>query len=450
MRLALVFLAGLALALPARAEPFGAEPAQVEPRAGIEIVPVTSEGGITAWLVEDHTIPIVTLEGSFRGGASLDPADEAGATALMATLLGEGAGDLDRTGFAEALETLASSVGFSAGADGVSVSATTLAENLDETFDLLRLALSEPRFDAESLARARARQLATLRSDETNPNRLASRAFYARAFEGHPYAIPADGTLESVAALDRGAVLDAHESALARDRLMLAVVGAIGPGELGPLLDATFGALPLAGAPLPETAEAAAAGTVSVIDLDIPQSVVMFGHRGIARDDEDFIPAFIMDHILGGGGFGSRLTEEIRERRGLTYGVSTWLASSDYGWLYMGAFSSANARAAEAIELVRAEWARMAGQGVSAAELDTAKRYLTGAYPLRFDGNARIAGQILGLQTAGLGIDYVRERNALIEAVTAEDIARVARRLLDPDALSFVVVGAPEGIEQTP
>lgn len=416
-------------------------------RAQIDIVPVTSPGGITAWLYEDHTIPIVTLEGSFRGGAALEPAEEAGVTALMASLLAEGAGGRDATAFAEAVEDLAASFSFSAGADGVSISATTLKENLDPAFALFRDALVEPRFDAEALARGRARQLATLRSDASNPNRVASRAFWAAAFPDHPYATPADGLPETVEALDRDAVLAAHGRALTRDRLMLAVVGAISPEELAPLLDRVFGDLPAEGPPLPDPAEAAIAGMVEVIDLAIPQSVVIFGHRGIPRDDPDFIPAFVMDHILGGGGFGSRLTEEIRERRGLTYGIYTYLAPNDLGWLYLGGFSTANDRVAEAIDLVRAEWARFAEEGASEEELDRAKRFLTGAYALRFDGNARIASQLLGLQTAGLGIDYVNERNDLVEAVTREDIARVAARILDPEALSFVIVGRPEGLD---
>lgn len=389
----------------------------------------------------------MTLEGSFRGGASLDPSGKAGATALMASLLDKGAGDMDATGYTAALEELGASVSFSASADGVSVSMATLAENRDESFGLLQLALADPAFDPEALERSRARQLAVLRGDASDPNRVAARAFWAEAFPNHPYSVPPDGLPETVKALTREDVAAQHRRALSRDRLMLAVVGAISPEELAPLLDATFGALPAEGPPLPEVAEAAVDGGVEVIDFPIPQSVVVFGHGGIPRDDPDFIPAYVLNHILGGGGFGSRLTEELREKRGLTYGIYTSLMPSDFGQLYLGSFSSANDRVAEAIDLVRAEWERAAREGVTAAELDAAKRYLTGAYPLRFDGNAQIASQLLGLQVAGLDIDYVNERNDLVEAVSLEDVARIATRLLDPEALSFVIVGQPEGLE---
>lgn len=425
----------LVAALPARAE--------------IEIVPVTSPGGLTAWLVEDQTIPIITIEASFRGGAVLDAPEKAGATNLMAALLEEGAGEMTATEFARAREDLATRFSFEGGLDSVAISAEMLAENRDASIELLRAALHEPRFDENAFARVRAQVVSSLRSDETDPQTIASRAFFEKAFAGHPYARPTDGTLETVEALAVEDMDGAHRKALVRDRLHVAVVGAITPEELEPLLDRLFGDLPQSGPPLPEVAVPALDGSLSVIDLDIPQSVVTFGQPGIARDDPDFIPAFVLDHILGGGGFGSRLTDEIREKRGLTYGIGTYLAPYDFGWLYQGQFSSANARVAEALDILRAEWARMAGEGVSPEELEAAKQFLTGAYPLRFDGNARIASQLLGLQTADLGMDYVNTRNDQVNAVTVEDIARVAGRLMQPEALTTVIVGRPEGVSPT-
>lgn len=418
-------------------------------RAQIEIVPVTSPGGVTAWLYPEDSIPIVTIEASFKGGAALDPPGEEGAVALMAGLIEEGAGPLDATGFAEAREGLAAQFGFDSGRDAVTVSAQMLSENVEASVDLLRSALIEPRFEEAAVQRVRGQILSSIRSDQTDPGSIASQAFYAQVFAGHPYARSPEGTLESVAAIETETLRAVHEAALTRDRLSIAVVGDITAEELGPMLDRLFGDLPAAGPELPPVAEAEAPGTLQVVELAIPQSVVVFGHDGIARDDPDFVPAFVLDHVLGGGGFGSRLTTEVREKRGLTYGIYTYLAPGEFGWLYMGGFSSANARVGEALDVVRSEWRRMAEEGVTPDELEAAKRYLTGAYPLRFDGNASIANQLLGLQTAGLGIDYVNERNALIEAVTLEEVAAVSERLLHPDRLTFVVVGQPEGVDAT-
>lgn len=421
----------LAAALPARAE--------------IAITPVTSPGGLTAWLYEDHTIPMITLESSFVGGAALDPDGREGACVLMTALLEEGTGDLDSTAFAERREDLAAGFGFDCGRDDVSVSLRTLSENSGASVELLRAALVAPRFDAAAIERVRGQVMANIDADATDPSSIAGAAFAKMAFPGHPYARPVNGTAESVRGLDLDAIRAAHDATMARDRLRIAVVGDITPAELGPMLDRLFGDLPASGPALPPVAEPRLPGKLEVIDFDVPQSQVIFGQHGLPRDDPDFIPAFVMDYILGGGGLGSRLSTEVREKRGLTYGIGTMLVPNDFGALYVGHFASANATAAQAIDLVRAEWTRM-GAGVSEKELDAAKEYLTGAYPLRFSGNGNIARQLLGIQIAGLDIDYVNRRNALVEAVTSGDIARVARRLLDPEELSFVVVGRPEGL----
>jgi zinc protease len=434
----LLLAAGLALALavPARAE--------------IGIQEVVSPGGIRAWLYEDRSIPMLNIEASFRGGATLDPAGQEGAVSLMAALLGQGAGALDATAFAEAREALAARLRFRAGRDSVRVSAQMLSETRAATLELLRQALVAPRFDPEPVERLRRQRLSGLRAEATDPNALAARAFRETMFPGHPYARPVEGNLDSVPGLDVAALRAAHGAALARDRLQVAVVGDIGAAELGPLLDDVFGGLPESGAPLPSPAAVVSPGGVTLVDLDIPQTVVLFGQVGIPRDDPDFIPAFVMNHMLGGGGFAGRLMQEVRERRGLSYGISTRLASDDLAWLVMGRFSTGNARAAEALSVVRDEWRRMAEGGVPEAELAAAKRYLTGAYPLRFDGNGRIAEQLIQMQVDGRPIGYVNQRNALVEAVTVEDVARVARRLLDPDALTVVLVGRPAGIEAAP
>jgi zinc protease len=426
-------LLSLALALPARAE--------------IDIQTVVSPSGITAWLYEEHSLPILNLAASFQGGAALDPPGQEGVTSMMASLLGEGAGELDATAFAEAGERIAAYMGISASRDSVDLWAQSLTENRNQAAELLRSALVEPRFDAEAVERVRQQMLSNARSAETDPEAIAGRTFFADAFPDHPYARPTDGTVESLAGFDLAALRAARESALTRDRLRVAVVGDITAVELGPLLDRVFGNLPASGPALPPVAVPKTPGTVRVVDFAIPQSIVLFGQAGIARNDPDYIPAVVMDHILGGGGFGSRLMTEVRDKRGLTYGIGTWLDPGDFGWLYMGSFSSANARAAEALAIVRAEWQRMAEEGATAVELEAAKRYLTGAYPLRFDGNGRIAGELLGQQVARLDTGYVNERNSLVDAVTREDVARVAKRLLHPAALTVVVVGQPEGLE---
>ena len=418
-------------------------------RAEIDIEVVETPGGVTAWLVEEPSIPFVSLELRFRGGASLDEPGKRGATNLMTGLLEEGAGDLDARAFAEATEGLAASFDYDVGDDTVSVSARFLTENRDEAVALLRKTLIAPRFDADSIERVRGQVISGIRSDAKDPNEIAIATFDRMAFGDHPYGTPYEGSVESVAALTRDDLVTAHRNALARDRVFVAAAGDISAEELSALLDDLLAGLPETGAPLPEDVAVETEAGVTVVPFDTPQSVAVFGHDGIAFDDPDFFAAFVLNQVLGAGGFESRLMEEVREKRGLTYGIYSYLSTRDHADLYLGSFASANERIADAVQVVRDEWEKMAREGVTEDELERAKTYLTGAYPLRFDGNGPIARILVNMQVDGMPVDYVTTRNDRIEAVTRDDIARVAGELLDPDALHFVVVGQPAGLETT-
>ncbi|OUS07397.1 peptidase M16 [Rhodobacterales bacterium 52_120_T64] len=410
-----------------------------------EIQKVTSEGGITAWLVEEHSIPIVSIDILFRGGASIEPDDKQGATYLMAGLLEEGAGQYDAIEFLEATEALAARFSFDTSRDLVSISATVLRENLNPSMDLLRVALTEPRFDEIAFDRVRAQVNSIIRRAETNPRSMGGSRFRSLAFGDHPYARDLEGTLESIAALSPQDMHKTHQAALTHDRLVVGVVGDITPEELAKLLDTVFSTLPESSSEIVALTTMQASGGVDIIDHPSPQSVAIFGHAGIMRDDPDYIIAYVMNHILGTG-FTSRLNQEIREKRGLTYGVGSFLAPYDRAALYMGSISSSNENIAEAIDLIRDEWAQLTDQGVTQEELEAAQKYLTGSYPLRFDSNGAIASILAGLQFADLPIDYITTRNDGVNAVTVEDINRVAERLVQPENLRFVIVGQPEGI----
>lgn len=430
-----LFLLALPVATPVQAE--------------IPIRSVTSPGGITAWLVEDRSIPFAALEIRFAGGTNLDAPGKRGSVNLMAALIEEGTGDMDAQAFAAARDGLAAEFRFTAGTDALAVSARFLTENRDQAVDLLRQALTAPRFDPDAVERVRGQVLANIADSRQDPATLASEAFDRIAWgEAHPYGSSGDGTAESVAALTRDDIMAAHRGALARDRVFVAAAGDIGAEELGRLLDTLLGDLPATGAAMPPAAQWQATGGVTVVDYPVPQASVIFGHDGIARDDPDFFPAFILNEIIGGDRFGSRLMTEMREKRGLTYGVGTSLAPMDLGAMYLGQFASDNAKVAEAIGVVQAEWARIATGGVTDRELADAKAYLTGSYPLRFEGNAAIARILVGMQMDDLPIDYPVTRNDKVNAVTQDDIRRVAARIFRPGNLRFVVVGEPQGLSQ--
>ncbi|MBK4214497.1 insulinase family protein [Paracoccus caeni] len=417
------------------------------PAHAIEIQEVTSPGGIKAWLVEDDTIPFVALDFDFSGGASLEAPGKRGAINLMMATLEEGAGKRDATEFAQALEDLGAELSFDVSDDSMSVNMRALTENRDQAAALLAEALTQPRFDEDAVDRVRAQVQAIIRSEATDPNSIAAKEMARQAWGDHPYATSINGTAESVASLTRQDLVAAKNRVLARDRVFVGAAGDISPEELGLLLDKILGGLPEEGtAPLPEQAELQLTPGVTVIDWDSPQTVVAFAGPGLPIDDPDYFAALVADHILGGGGFSSRLMDEIREKRGLTYGVGTALATGIYGQTWQGGMAGSNATTGQAIDLIRQEWDRMARDGVTEQELNDAKTYLTGEYPLRFNGNGRIAAILAGMQLIDLPADYVNNRNAKVEAVTADDVKRVSERLLNADDLRFVLVGRPEGI----
>ncbi len=438
-------LAAAALLLPLIAAPAS---------AANKIEEVKSAGGITAWLVEDHSLPVVTIDVSFRGGATLDPADKPGLATLAAGLLDEGAGELDSQAFQGRLEDLATSLEFAASEDAMGASLRTVTANLTPALDLLHMALSAPRFDESAVTRVRSQLLAELARNAREPRYIANRLWWRNAYDGHPYARPVRGTLESIARITIPDLRAVVHDRLARDVMIIGVVGDVTADALKNLLDTTFGPLP------PRAAErrvadvvAAAKKPLLLAKLPIPQSVVTFGQPGIKREDPDWYAAYVVNHILGGGGFSSRLTAEVREKRGLAYSVYSGLEPMQHSGLILGGVATQNDRVAQSIDIIRAEWRRMRDGGPTETELEDAKTYLTGSFPLSLDSTGHIAGILVAIQRDGLGIDYLERRKTLIESVTLEDARRVAHRLLNPDKLSFVVVGSPDklgGAQEVP
>ena len=416
----------------------------------VEVERVVSPGGIEAWLVEDHSNPIISMEFSFKGGATLDPEGKEGTANMLSGMLDEGAGPYDSKAFRARLENLSIRLSFDAGLDRFSGSFQTLVENEAEARELLRLSLSEPRFDEEPMERIRGQILVGIARDETDPSAIASKTLRRTLFPGHPYGRSQEGTAGSVAGITRVDLQTYLAENLTLDRLKIGVVGDIAPEALGALLDEVFGSLPKEGrTPEPRKVSPTNLGEVLVVEQAVPQSSVTLAKEGVMRHDPDYYTAYVVNYVLGGGGFASRLFEEVREKRGLAYSVYRYLYPFDETALIVGGTATVNERVAESLEVMLGEWRRMADEGPTAEELEKAKTYLTGSFPLRFSNSPRIAGMLVGMQQDELGIDYLDRRNSYIEAVTLEDARRVAKELFDPDDLTVIVVGQPEGIEPT-
>jgi len=414
--------------------------------SAMTIEKIVSPAGIEAWLVREKSVPLVTLNYSFQGGASQDEADKSGTAHFAADLLDEGAGELDSKTFHERLENHAIELGFQVGRDYFHGSLRALNDHRDEAFDLLRLALSKPRFDAEAVERVRAQELSVLQRDITNPNDLASRRWWQTAFPGHPYGRETKGTLETMARVTVDDLRDYVRRVFARNELKVSIVGDVDEKTAGELIDRAFGGLPAKNdlKPIPD-ASARGLGRRIVIDVDVPQAVVTFGGPGVARSDPQFMAAYIVNHILGGGSFSSRLYKEVREKRGLAYGVSNSLVWFRHAAVVLGGTATRADATADALAVIEQETKRMAESGPTAEELAAAKSYLKGSYALTLDTSGKIAAQLTQIQIDNLGIDYIQRRSSLIDAVTVEDAKKAARRLYGSGML-VTVAGRPKGL----
>lgn len=415
------------------------------PAFAMKIETVKSPGGIEAWLVTERTVPMMALRFAFQGGSSQDPAGKEGVTHILSAMLDEGAGDLSAQQFQERMEEIAMRMSFEEGKDTFYGNLQTLTVNRDKARDLLKLALTKPRFDADAIERIRKQVLASHDYAERDPEKVASREWYAHAFAGHPYARPATGTKASVAGIARDDIEAVRRKTFARSNLKVVAVGDIDAAELGAFLDAVFGELPakaeLTAVPMTEPKRGA---MQKIVEMNVPQSVAVFGLPAMMRKDPDFMPAFVMNQILGGGGFASRLMEEVREKRGLAYSVFSYIQPLQHASVFAGGVATKNEEMGQSIDVIKAELKRMAENGPTETELANAKSYLTGSYALRFDTNAKIASQLLGLLVEGFDKDYVTTRNKQIEAVTMDDVKRVAAKLLKTDDLIVTIVGKPD------
>jgi zinc protease len=408
---------------------------------------VTARCGVEAWLVEDYAVPIVALDFAMTGGGSQDPAQKNGAAVLLAGLLDEGAGDLDAEAFQQALDDKAIELSFGAQHDYIEGRARTLVKNTQTTFDLLRLAVNTPRLDSAAFERVRSQVQAAIRRDANDPNSVAAKAWNAAAFPNHPYGRPLHGTLQSIAAVTRDDLDHLHKRSFNRQGLKIAVVGALSAAELSTHLDAVFGDLPADGGLTPVAYSTVhGLGERTILDLDIPQATIRFGLTGIARRDKDFAPAYIVNHILGGGVFSARLFKEVREKRGLAYSVHSGLASGDHAAIFSGSTSTKNERALESLQVIEEEIAKLAAEGPTDDELEKAKKYLMGSYALQFDSSSKIASQLIAIQRDGYDPLYLDERNRMIAAVTIEDAKRVAKRLFAGQKLLVTIAGRPVGL----
>ncbi|MDE2364699.1 MAG: insulinase family protein [Hyphomicrobiales bacterium] len=408
---------------------------------------IRTPGGVSAWLIEDYAVPLVAMQFAFRGGAAQDPKSKPGVATLLSGLLDEGAGPYDSAGFHEALDDIAAHLQFSADRDYLGGHFQTLTKNLDPAFELLRLAVNEARLEQGSIERVASQLAASLRRELKDPDSVAARSFRAAAFPDHPYGRAARGEIDVLPQIGRDDLIDLRARTLARDNLLVGVVGAIDAATLSERLDRAFAALPATSrleAITPVTMSGV--GRRVVTEVDVPQTTIRFGRPSLDRHDPDFAAAIVVNHILGGGVFTARLFREVREKRGLAYSVYSHLQNNDAASMLLGGTSTKNERAAESLAVIEEQIRDLADNGPGDEELEKARKFLIGSYALRFDTSTKIAGNLLQLQLERRAPAYLDQRNRLIAAVTLEDAKRAAKRLFGDGKLLVAAAGRPVGM----
>ena len=410
--------------------------------ATISIRTVSAIKGAEVWFVQDHTVPIVALQASLPAGSSYDPRGKSGLADFAASMLDEGAANLDSKAFHDALADRAIQLSVAVDRDYLKITLVTESANAKEAFHLLGLALQRPRFDADATARVRAQLLQNIASENEEPENVATKGFYGAYFSGHPYAHPPGGDPTGINAVTSNDLHAFARTHWVRNGLKIAVSGDVSLDALALLLASAFGPLPSTG-PAATSPARAGASAQRVIKMDVPQPAIVFGLPGPLRSDPDFIAALVANQIVGAGSFSSRLTDEVRVKRGLTYDISTDLLPYRSAGLLVGDVGTRKESVQESVGVIRGVLSKFATNGATAQELADAKTYLTGSFPLSFSSEAGTVAQLNTFQCEGLGPDYLEHRNDLIEAVTLDDIRRVAKRFFDPARLTVVIAGTP-------
>lgn len=416
--------------------------AALAPASAANVKALNAVKGAQVWFAEDHTVPMIALTASLPAGSVYDPSAKAGLAALAASLLDEGAGNLDSTAFQAALANRAIQLNVETGRDSITVSMAVLSSNAKEAFRLLGLALSRPRFDADAVSRVRAQMLQGLEEEKSEPASVAEKSFNSFYFGAHSYGHPPGGDARALTAIAPDDLKTFARSHWVRGGLRVAIAGDVNAAAAAVLLRAAFGALPEQAPPPPPAPMRVGAPGLHVVEMDVPQPAAFFALPGLLRSDPDFLTGYVANYILGGGGFASRLTKEVREKRGLTYDISTDLIPYRRAGLLLGEVAARKDAMRQTIAVVRETMRKFVADGPTQQELADAKTYLNGAFPLAFASDAGLAAQLNYFQQMGLGIDYLDKRPGLIDAITIGDIRRVTRRLCDPSKMTIVVAGS--------
>jgi len=412
-----------------------------------EIAPkkIVMKNGLTVFLIERHSLPIISIVALVKSGSINDPRDKAGVANLTASLLDEGTENRTSAQISEEIDFIGASLNLSAGKDFTVAQTKVLTKDVEKGFDILSDILLHPRFDPQEMERVRNLILGSIHAEKDDPMVVAGRSFNKLIFGDHPYRNPVDGIADTVKIIRREDLISFYQTYYSPHNTILSIVGDLTEKEAVRWVNLYFSkwanqpALPSSiDRPSPAMLQPK---KIDIIDKATMQSSIIMGHLGINRENPDFFPVVVMNYILGEGGFASRLMQSIRDNQGLVYSVHSSFGVHRQPGSFAISLQTKTGNANKAIAAVVDEVKRIRTEGVTDVELSEAKAYLTGSFPLRLDTTDKLASILATVGFYDLGLDYFTDYPKQIGKVTREDILRVAQKYLHPDQLTLVVVG---------
>ena len=411
----------------------------------LDVQEISTKKGITFWFVEDHSVPLLSMSISFKGGAYFDEIGKEGTSSFVASLLDEGSGELDSINFQERMKSLGMKLRFSSSKDNFSGTFQTVSENITESFNLLKLAINHPAFNKNAIEKIRNQVNASLKIQESDIQYLASKNFDESFYNNHKFSRSDTGTIESIKKIKKEDLKKYVKKYFTKSNLVIGVSGDITKDKLIKLIDSTFGNLDDGKniSFLIPKFNSLNKGK-KVVTKETPQTSVVFGQRGLKREDEDFFAARIANYVLGGGGFQSKLYKKIREENGLVYSIYSYLIPFTNDGIIIGGFQTKNSSVYETIDLLKDEWDAAKKKGLTQEELDNAKSYFIGSFSRNYTSTLAIANLLETIQFYNLGIDYFQRREKIIKNLTLENINEVSKNIFNTKKLFFSIVGKPE------
>ena len=400
-----------------------------------------ADNGLEVWLVQRNVLPFVVFKFVFPAGSVFEPADKAGLAYITSQMLMEGTKNLTNVQISEELEFLGSDVDVDCGRDFATLTLKTLKRNLDKSFSIVAQIIKESVFDKNNFERVRNEIMGEILKDEEDPGFVAAKKFNEVIYgKDHPYGRPVKGYVDTVKIISRDEAYEFYKEHYLPEGSILVVVGDIDKNELVKILNKYLSdwvgrtpKYPVFKKPDYKPGEV-------VVEKDVTQANIVMGHVGVSRSNPDFIPLYVANQVLGGGGLTSKLFLRIREKGGYSYAVYSYFEPALYEGAFKIVLQTKNERADKAISEVIDEVEKYIEQGPTPEELEDAKRYLTGSFPLKIDTNAEIASYLAFAAFYGLGKDYLNKFPELVNKVTLEQVKSVIRKYIHPEKFTIVVV----------